>query len=62
ASFIRRYIGWPISSLETIEMLEQLRVLWYGNKIHVALAVKTPRPGIDNQQDLDAVREVFFST
>ncbi len=62
ASFIRRYIGWPISSLETIEMLEQLRVLWYGNKIHVAIAVKTPRPGIDNQQDLDAVREVFFST
>ncbi|MFS1538167.1 MAG: 3-deoxy-manno-octulosonate cytidylyltransferase [Candidatus Phlomobacter fragariae] len=58
--FIRRYIQWPISSLETIEMLEQLRVLWYGEKIHVALAVKTPGPGVDNQQDLDAVRKAFF--
>ncbi|MGP1959064.1 MAG: 3-deoxy-manno-octulosonate cytidylyltransferase [Arsenophonus sp. NC-CH8-MAG3] len=61
ASFIRRYIRWPISSLETIEMLEQLRVLWYGKKIHVALAVKIPSPGINNQQDLDAVRKAFFS-
>ncbi|HGJ5890290.1 MULTISPECIES: 3-deoxy-manno-octulosonate cytidylyltransferase [Arsenophonus] len=60
AGFIRRYIQWPISPLETIEMLEQLRVLWYGEKIHVALAVKTPGPGVDNQQDLDAVRKAFF--
>ncbi|WP_063655476.1 3-deoxy-manno-octulosonate cytidylyltransferase [Candidatus Arsenophonus triatominarum] len=62
AGFIRRYIQWPISPLETIEMLEQLRVLWYGEKIHVALAVKTPGPGVDNQQDLDAVRKAFFPT
>ncbi|QBY42750.1 3-deoxy-manno-octulosonate cytidylyltransferase [Arsenophonus nasoniae] len=60
AGFIRRYIQWPISPLETIEMLEQLRVLWYGEKIHVALAVKTPGHGVDNQQDLDAVRKMFF--
>ncbi|MFS1563890.1 MAG: 3-deoxy-manno-octulosonate cytidylyltransferase [Candidatus Arsenophonus phytopathogenicus] len=60
AGFIRRYIQWSISPLETIEMLEQLRVLWYGEKIHVALAVKTPGPGVDNQQDLDAVRKAFF--
>ncbi|CAA2930433.1 3-deoxy-manno-octulosonate cytidylyltransferase [Arsenophonus endosymbiont of Bemisia tabaci] len=60
AGFIRRYIQWSISPLETIEMLEQLRVLWYGEKIHVALALKTPWPGVDNQQDLDAVRKAFF--
>lgn len=60
AGFIRRYIQWPISPLEKIEMLEQLRVLWYGEKIHVALAVKTPGPGVDNQQDLDTVRKAFF--
>lgn len=60
AGFIRRYIQWSISPLETIEMLEQLRVLWYGKKIHVPLAVKTPGPGVDNQQDLDAVRKAFF--
>ncbi|SQI33677.1 3-deoxy-manno-octulosonate cytidylyltransferase [Providencia alcalifaciens] len=32
AGFIRRYIAWDASPLEKIEMLEQLRVLWYGEK------------------------------
>ena len=30
AGFIRRYVTWDPSPLEHIEMLEQLRVLWYG--------------------------------
>ena len=38
AGFIRRYVSWAPSPLEQIEMLEQLRVLWYGEKIHVAVA------------------------
>ncbi|ELX95714.1 3-deoxy-manno-octulosonate cytidylyltransferase, partial [Salmonella enterica subsp. enterica serovar Enteritidis str. 436] len=32
AGFIRRYVSWQPSQLEHIEMLEQLRVLWYGEK------------------------------
>ncbi len=32
AGFIRRYVSWQPSPLEHIEMLEQLRVLWYGEK------------------------------
>ncbi|MCH8538534.1 MAG: 3-deoxy-manno-octulosonate cytidylyltransferase, partial [Alkalimonas sp.] len=36
AGFIRRYVSWPVSSLEQIESLEQLRVLWHGEAIHVA--------------------------
>ncbi len=32
AGFIRRYVTWAPSPLEHIEMLEQLRVLWYGEK------------------------------
>lgn len=32
AGFIRRYVNWQPSPLEHIEMLEQLRVLWYGEK------------------------------
>lgn len=40
AGFIRRYVTWQPSPLEHIEMLEQLRVLWYGEKIHVAVARK----------------------
>ncbi|MCT6562974.1 hypothetical protein N4307_15520, partial [Staphylococcus aureus] len=42
AGFINRYISWPPSPLEQIEMLEQLRVLWYGEKIHVEVAKVTP--------------------
>ncbi|XPE62125.1 cytidylyltransferase domain-containing protein [Shigella flexneri] len=42
AGFIRRYVNWQPSPLEHIEMLEQLRVLWYGEKIHVAVAQEVP--------------------
>ncbi|MGP1931567.1 MAG: cytidylyltransferase domain-containing protein, partial [Arsenophonus sp. ET-DL12-MAG3] len=61
AHFIRRYIQWSISPLEKIEMLEQLRVLWHVEKIHVALALKKPGPGVNNQQDLNVVSgNIFF--
>lgn len=59
AGFIRRYIQWSPSPLESIEMLEQLRVLWYGEKIHVAKALQAPGTGVDTPEDLDAVRKVF---
>ena len=38
AGFINTYVNWAPSALEQIECLEQLRVLWYGEKIHVAVA------------------------
>lgn len=60
AGFIRRYVNWQSTKLEQIEMLEQLRVLWYGEKIHVAIAKETPAIGVDTQQDLDAVRTIFI--
>ena len=50
AGFIQRYVDWAPSVLEQVEALEQLRVLWYGEKIHVAQALQarrwgwTPRP------------------
>ncbi|MBD1228787.1 3-deoxy-manno-octulosonate cytidylyltransferase [Xenorhabdus griffiniae] len=59
AGFIRRYIQWTPSPLESIEMLEQLRVLWYGEKIHVAKALQAPGTGVDTPEDLEAVRKVF---
>ncbi|WMY95422.1 MAG: 3-deoxy-manno-octulosonate cytidylyltransferase [Arsenophonus sp.] len=62
AGFIRRYIKWNISPLEKIEMLEQLRVLWYGEKIHVAMAIKIPIIGVNNQKELDIVRKVFLKS
>ncbi|UNH39764.1 3-deoxy-manno-octulosonate cytidylyltransferase [Moellerella wisconsensis] len=59
AGFIRRYVTWPASPLENIEMLEQLRVLWYGEKIHVAVAAQAPGAGVDTPEDLDSVRKIF---
>jgi 3-deoxy-D-manno-octulosonate cytidylyltransferase len=56
AGFIRRYVGWAPSPLEQIEMLEQLRVLWYGEKIHVAVAEEVPGTGVDTPEDLERVR------
>lgn len=56
AGFIRRYVTWPASPLEQIEMLEQLRVLWHGEKIHVAVAVVVPGTGVDTPEDLERVR------
>lgn len=56
AGFINTYINWAPSQLEKIESLEQLRVLWYGEKIHVAVAQEKPPAGVDTAADLDAVR------
>ncbi|NIY47117.1 3-deoxy-manno-octulosonate cytidylyltransferase [Cedecea colo] len=56
AGFIRRYISWEPSQLEQIEMLEQLRVLWNGEKIHVAVAKEIPGTGVDTPEDLEHVR------
>ncbi|EBV6930510.1 3-deoxy-manno-octulosonate cytidylyltransferase [Salmonella enterica subsp. enterica serovar Bredeney] len=56
AGFIRRYVSWQPSPLEHIEMLEQLRVLWYGEKIHVAVAKVVPGTGVDTADDLERVR------
>ncbi|MCC8456807.1 3-deoxy-manno-octulosonate cytidylyltransferase [Photorhabdus aegyptia] len=62
AGFIRRYVQWEPSPLEQIEMLEQLRVLWYGEKIHVGIALKAPVVGVDTPEDLIAVRKMFIET
>lgn len=50
--FIKQYIQMDISPLEKIESLEQLRVLWHGEKIHVEQARVAPPPGIDTPEDL----------
>ncbi|WP_461604079.1 3-deoxy-manno-octulosonate cytidylyltransferase [Aeromonas rivipollensis] len=59
AGFIQRYVDWAPSALEQVEALEQLRVLWYREKIHVAQAMEAPPVGVDTQQDLDKVRALL---
>ncbi|MEC9318822.1 MAG: 3-deoxy-manno-octulosonate cytidylyltransferase [Pseudomonadota bacterium] len=57
ADFIKRYVAWSESPLERIESLEQLRVLWHGEKIHVAEAIMPPAAGIDTPEDLEQARQ-----
>lgn len=59
AGFINTYINWEPSDLEQIESLEQLRVLWYGEKIHVEIALETPPAGVDTVEDLEEIRKLF---
>ncbi len=56
AGFIQDYVRWPVSQLEQIECLEQLRVLWQGEAIHVADAREVPAAGVDTPADLEKAR------
>ncbi|WP_286262606.1 3-deoxy-manno-octulosonate cytidylyltransferase [Thalassotalea atypica] len=57
AAFIKEYVAWPASQLEQTESLEQLRVLWQGEKIHVDVAPHNlPVEGVDTPEDLEKAR------
>lgn len=59
AGFIRDYVQWNETELEQIESLEQLRVLWHGEKIHVEEAIEAPAAGVDTESDLEKVRAIL---
>lgn len=62
AGFIKQYVKWKPCPLEQIESLEQLRVLWYGEKIHLGRAKEIPAVGVDTPADLDKVRKILSLT
>jgi 3-deoxy-manno-octulosonate cytidylyltransferase (CMP-KDO synthetase) len=59
AGFLRKYSSLKESPLEKAEALEQLRVLWHGYRIAVAVTRAEIPPGVDTPQDLEAVRRIF---
>jgi 3-deoxy-manno-octulosonate cytidylyltransferase (CMP-KDO synthetase) len=59
AGFLRRFPGLSPAPLEQAEALEQLRVLWHGERIAVHLAPTAPGPGVDTAEDLARVRALF---
>ncbi|MDH4188369.1 MAG: hypothetical protein OEV08_15375, partial [Nitrospira sp.] len=59
AGFVSRYASWPASPPEILESLEQLRVLWHGERIAVYEADQAPALGVDTPEDLERVRAVF---
>lgn len=59
AGFLKTYCAWESSPLEQIESLEQLRILWHGEKILVQRVEKTPPAGVDTIEDLHRVEAVL---
>jgi 3-deoxy-manno-octulosonate cytidylyltransferase (CMP-KDO synthetase) len=58
AGFLSRYSQLAPSPLEGFEALEQLRVLWHGFRIAVAISETASPPGVDTPEDLEKVRKL----
>ncbi|HSV19275.1 MAG TPA: 3-deoxy-manno-octulosonate cytidylyltransferase [Casimicrobiaceae bacterium] len=59
ASFLQAYPALAPSPLERFEVLEQLRALWHGYRIVVAITAGTPAPGVDTPEDLGRVNALY---
>lgn len=59
AGFLREFAGLAPAPLERFEMLEQLRALWHGYRIAVAVTPEAPGAGVDTPEDLERVRRLF---
>lgn len=58
-AFLQQYPTLAVSPLESIEALEQLRVLWHGYPIAVHVTDSAPVAGVDTPEDLARVRQHF---
>lgn len=58
-SLLNQFVNWEVAPIEASESLEQLRVLWNGEKIHLASATEAVPGGVDTQMDLDRVRALL---
>ena len=58
AAFLQRFSRLAPAPLERTESLEQLRALWHGYRIAVAVHDRESAPGVDTPQDLEAVRRI----
>jgi 3-deoxy-manno-octulosonate cytidylyltransferase (CMP-KDO synthetase) len=51
-AFLHEYLQWAPCPLEEVERLEQLRVLWYGRRMHVKSLNKAAPHGVLAPEDL----------
>jgi len=51
-SLLKQFVTWEQTPLETLESLEQLRILEYGGQIAIAQAKKQLPAGVDTAEDL----------
>ncbi len=59
AGFLRQFVRLAPAPNERQESLEQLRALWHGHRIAMALTPHAPGPGVDTPGDLERVRALF---
>jgi len=59
AKFLRLYRSLEPAAIERHEALEQLRAIWHGHRIFVAVTGHAPAPGVDTAEDLERVRALF---
>lgn len=58
--FFHRYVKWKKCTLEQIEMLEQLRILWNDEKIRVSVIENAPNISVDTPELLKKANELFL--
>ena len=56
--FLKRFPTLEPAPIEQSESLEQLRVLWHGERIAVHVTDHAPGPGVDTPEDLERVRAI----
>lgn len=56
-ALLHEFVRWPMAELESIEKLEQLRILANGHRIHVDDAVVPVPGGVDTAEDLQRIRD-----
>lgn len=57
--FLSEYMRWEPCPYEELESLEQLRALWNGVRIHVAVAHEKSPPEVNTEADLVKVRALL---
>ncbi len=60
--FLRRFPRLAHSPLEQIERLEQLRVLWHGERIAVHVSASEAGVGVDTAEDLARARQLVAAS
>ena len=58
AAFLSEYSRLAPAPIEQFEALEQLRALWHGHRISVAITDVAPHAGVDTPEDLEHVRQL----
>ncbi len=59
SGFSEPLLSWDASPLESVEALEQLRILWHGQEVLVKIVDQSPEGGVDTQEDLRRVERVL---